>query len=260
MRPQSKNQLGLFGTGTDELWSYSRLKSLRRCALEYKVRWVDGQEILFQPQSGDVQAGRLLHRIVHEYYHSEPFTDAPHHLLEIYKMLAPHSQAWTEDLRGEPRVLDVLRVFSLSQVARFRAEATEVRCRAHLGGVRLTGQADLIYHIEGSSDALGILEFKLNDVEVRADDPAERFLQCIVYYLGLPEQFRRLTQAMGVYVFDSGKFCEIRIEQTLIDRGVRIIESTLARAKGPEFPPTVNAFCSSCGYRSLCPAYRGTKI
>lgn len=259
MKAQGEEQFDLFDRAPKEVWSYSRLKSLRRCALEYKVRWVDRHESLFQPQDIDVRAGRLLHQIIREYYRSEAVSEPHRQLLAIYEKYAPRDPSWAEDSRGETRVLDALRLFSQGPVARLGAAGIEVGCRSDLGGVTFAGQADLVYRSDESCNAFGVLEFKLTDVEVRADDPAERFLQCIIYCLGLPEHFRRFTQVMGVYVFDTGEFDENKVEPHVVQRAIGLIENALSHATGPEFPPTLNPFCSSCGYRALCPAYTRRK-
>jgi len=255
MKPSSDDQLALFGLDSEQTWSYSRLKSLRRCALEYKVRWVDGQQSLFQPGHIDVQAGRLLHHVVREYLRL-PLTSQPHRLLlELYEKLAPRSPLWKDDLQGEPRVLRALRLFADSKAAGFRPVGLEVACKARIGGVPFSGQADVVYEVGEGPATYGLSEFKLNDVEVRAEEPAERFLQCAVYFLGLPEQFRHFTQFASIYVFDTGQLLEAKLEQPLIERAVRIVETTLRRANGPDFPPTLNPFCPSCGYQNVCPAY-----
>jgi len=261
MSGPSNEQMKLFGgTPSEETWSYSRLKSLRRCALEFKVRWKDGQHSLFQPGHIDVQAGRLLHHIAREYYRSPQGPESHTRLLAIYENLAPTDPRWKEDLQGERRVLRALHDFSYSRAARFRGAGLEVACKARIGGVLFVGQADVIYELEEGAGSYGLLEFKLTDVEVRAEDPAERFLQCIIYYLGLPEQYRHFAKALSIYVFDNGQLLEAKIEESLVEEAIRIVEATISRAKGPDFPPTLNPFCPSCGYQTLCPAYskRGT--
>jgi hypothetical protein len=259
MNPRSGGQLGFFEEGPEQTWSYSRLKSLRRCALEYKVRWMEGKQALFQPGHIEVQAGRVLHHIVREYYRS-PVVPEPHRiLLEIYKRLAPVGPAWRDDLQGEPRVLRALQLFADSPAARLRAAGLEIGCKAQIGDHWFTGQADLIFHVEERPSAFGLLEFKLTDVEVRAEDVAERYLQCLIYFLGLPPQFSDSTERLGIYVFDSGRYENARLEQGLVDRAIRIVETSLQQASGPDFPPTLNAFCPSCGYQTLCPAYSKAK-
>jgi len=216
---------------------------------------LNSEQLLFQPSHIEVHAGRLLHHIVRDYYRSE-FVSQPHRrLIEIYERLAPKSAAWRDDLRGEGRVLTALRVFAHSRAVRLRALGLEVGCRYWFGEKLFTGQADLVYESDETPGACGILEFKLNDVEVRSEDPADKFLQCILYYLGLPEQFRDSCEKATIYIFDTGEQMETRIEQPLVDRAIRIIEETLPHAKGPDFPPTINPFCPSCGYQNLCPAY-----
>ena len=255
MNPLSNRQLPLFEDGSYETWSYSRLKTLRRCALEYKVRWVDSQQALFQPGHIDIQAGRLLHYIIREYYRA-PLPAEPHKLLlEIYEKLAPRTSAWREDLQGEIRTLSALKFFAHSEAASFRPVALEVGCKARVGGALFIGQADLIYQTHESSETYGILEFKLNDVEVRSEDEVERFLQCLIYYIGLPEQYRRYCELVSIYVFNTGDFLKARIQQTMIDRTIEIVNATLPLAEGPDFQPTLNPFCPSCGYQNLCPAY-----
>jgi len=256
MRPRSgDDQLELFGDPSDPAWSYSRLKSLRRCALEYRARWVDGEQALFQPGHIDVQAGRVLHYIIREYYRS-PTTSQPHRLLiEKYEKLAPQTAAWKEDPQGEARTLAALRLFADSRAARFRPISLEVPCKARIGGTLFAGQADLVYEASERPGVYGILEFKLNDVEVRSEEAAEAFLQCIIYYFGLPQEFRKCTEVVGIYVFDVGRLLEYKIDQVVSEQAIRIVETALQRAAGPDFPPTLNPFCSSCGYQTLCPVY-----
>jgi CRISPR/Cas system-associated exonuclease Cas4 (RecB family) len=256
MSGPSNEQIDLFaGAPPDEAWSYSRLKSLRRCALEFKVRWIDGQHSLFQPGHIDVQAGRLLHRIAREYYRSPQGPEAHRRLLAIYNKLAPAEPRWKEDLQGEQRVLRALHDFSYSRAARFRGAGLEVVCKARIGGVVFVGEADVVYEPERRAGSYGLLELKLTDVEVRAEDPAERFLQCVIYYLGLPERYRRFARVLSIYVFDSGQLLEAKVDESLVAGALRIVEATIPRAEGPDFPPTLNPFCPSCGYQALCPAY-----
>jgi hypothetical protein len=253
---EAKEQLGLFGMpGEEQAWSYTRLKSLRRCPLEYKVRWLDGEQSLFQPGYVDVQAGRLLHRIVREYYRCPPTTDRHRLLLDTYHKLAPTDPAWKNDLQGENRVLQALRLFAYSKAASFRPLALEVACKTRIKELLFVGQADLIYQIPELPGMSGILEFKLNDAEVRSEDLGERFLQGLIYYGGLPTQFRVSTRFVSLYIFDIGSLLETKVDQQLLDRATRIVEAALHSAKGPEFPPRINSFCKSCGYQRLCPAY-----
>lgn len=255
MKANPDDQMSLFRPDSEQSWSYSRLKSLRRCPLEYKVRWLDGKEALFQPANVDVQAGRVLHHIAREYFRT-PKGGNPHQvLLDIYKRVSPTGPRWTDDLRGEPRVLRDLQLLAGSQVAQLRAEAFEVGCKTRIAGVWFVGQADLVFQLEGKPGRFGILEFKLNDVEVRADDPVGRFLQCLIYYLGLPPQFRYSTEALAIYIFDDGHYIESRPEQESVDRAVQIVEATLQCSSGPDFPARLNPFCPSCGYQEWCPAY-----
>lgn len=255
MRTSFNYQLGLFENGCDQSWSYSRLKTLRRCALEYKVRWVNGEQALFQPGHIDVQAGRVLHHVIREYYRSSPTSPSFRLLLEIYDKVAPRTPAWKDDLKGEIRALQALRVFADSRAARFRSIALEVSCKAWIGDRLFAGQADMIYETKELPSGCGILEFKLNDVEVRSEEEVEKFLQCIIYYMGLPAQFRDSCQLASIYVFDTGEQFDTRIDQSMIERATRMIEETLPLAEGPDFPPTVNPFCSSCGFQNICPAY-----
>jgi PD-(D/E)XK nuclease superfamily len=255
VRDTSISQLDLFGDSSEEVWSYTRLKSLRRCALEYKVRWLEGRGALFQPSSTDVRAGRLLHHIVREYYR-RPWAPRPYQsLLQVYEKLAPRTAEWRDDLRGEGRVLAALRLFADSLASSFRCVALEVGCKTRIAETRFAGQADLIYQAQDHPPVYGILEFKLNEVEVSNPDPSEKFLQCIIYYLGLPEQFRQFASLASTYVFDSGELLTAQIEPAMVERVTHIVESTLLRAKGPDFPPTLNPFCPSCGFQNLCPAY-----
>ena len=255
MKPFSDEQLQLFDVGSEKAWSYSRLKTLRRCALEYKVRWLTGEHALFQPGYIDVQSGRLLHHVLREYYRSS-FTSKPYQLLlKIYEKLAPRTPAWRDDLQGEARTLAALRDFADSKVAHFRPVGLEVGCKARIGGVVFAGQADLVYQTDELPSVYGILEFKLNDVEVRSQDPTERFLQCMIYYIGLPEEFHRFCKVASIYVFDTGELLETKIEQSMTEETVRVVQETLPRAEGPDFPATLNPFCPSCGYQNLCPAY-----
>ncbi|MBZ5550749.1 MAG: PD-(D/E)XK nuclease family protein [Acidobacteriia bacterium] len=251
----SEGQLDLFEGGAEHTWSYSRLKSLRRCPLEYKVRWLSDQHSLFEPGHIDVQAGRLLHHIIREYYRSPANAEPYQLLLKAYHKLAPHASEWKDDLQGENRALAALQLFAYSKAATLRAAALEVACKARISETSFVGQADLIYEIPGSPTAYGILEFKLNDVEVRVDDPAERFLQCLIYYAGLPAQFRSSTKAMGIYIFDTGMLLEAEIDRALLNKAFSIVETALQSANGPEFPARINPFCKSCGYQTLCPAY-----
>jgi hypothetical protein len=172
----------------------------------------------------------------------------------------PHTPAWKDDLQGEIRTLRALRVFANSRAARFRSIGLEVGCKALIGGHLFAGQADMIYETDESPRLRGILEFKLNDVEVRSEDLVERFLQCIIYYMGLPEQFRHTCELASIYVFDSGEQLDARIEQHMIEKATCIIEETLPLAQGPDFPPTLNPFCPSCGYQNLCPAYSKSRL
>lgn len=255
---RSEKQLELFGEHQKENWSYSRLKSLRRCALEYKVRYVDGGKWTFQPGYIDVQAGRLLHHIIRDYYSSNAYhtSQEPYALLiELYKKLAPTTSSWKEDLQGEKRTYEVLRLFAYSKLSRFQAIATEVSCKAKIGKVVFSGKTDLIYRTEEHPDSFGILEFKLNDVEVRTQNKTEMFLQCLIYHMGLPDIYLREVGWGGVYIFDTGEFLESKIEDSMVEEAVLIIERALQRAEGPDFPPTRNPFCSSCGYQSKCPTY-----
>ncbi len=255
IRRPVESQLGLFGTASHQTWSYSRLKSLRRCALEYKVRWVEGQEALFQPGYIQVQAGRLLHQIVREYYRT-PLAGRSHQfLVETYERLAPRSPTWREDLQGETRTLTDLRFFAHSKASRFQPVALEVTCESHVAGAVFGGKADLIYQSDEHPGTYGVLDFKLNDAEVRVEHYVERFLQCAIYYLGLPDQYRQMCGLLSIYVFDTGQLLETRVEPSLVQGVVGIVEAALQRADGPEFPPTLNPFCSSCGYQTLCPAY-----
>jgi CRISPR/Cas system-associated exonuclease Cas4 (RecB family) len=255
MKPSSDDQLALFGSGPEQAWSYSRLKSLRRCALEYKVRWVDAQHSLFQPGHIGVQAGRLLHHIVREYFRTRS-TARPHQLLlELYERLAPHSDQWKEELQGERRALNALRLFAESRVAGFQPVALEVGCKSRIGGVSFSGQADAVYEASQRPLTYGLLELKLNDVEVGAEEPAEKFLQSTIYFLGLPDQYRYSTRVASIYVFDTGQLVEATLEKSMIERAIRIVEAAVPLAKGPDFPPTLNPFCRSCGYQDLCPAY-----
>jgi hypothetical protein len=211
--------------------------------------------MLFQPGHIDVQAGRLLHHVIREYYRAPNISQPYRRLLEIYEKVAPRTSAWKDDLQGESRALIALRVFAESRVARFVPISIEVGCKAWIGEQLFTGQADLVYQTDEEPGVYGILEFKLNDVEVRNEDVVERFLQCLIYRMGLPEQFRAQCALASIYVFDTGEQLETRIEQPMIDKAIRIIDATLPLAQGPDFPPTLNPFCPSCGYQNLCPAY-----
>jgi RecB family exonuclease len=176
-------------------------------------------------------------------------------LLEGYEKLAPRTAAWKDDLRGETRVLGALGLFAESRAAALRPVAVEVSCKARIAGVLFAGAADLVYEADEVPGSYGILDFKLTDVEVRSQDPAERFLQCTLYYIGLPERLRRLSELVSVYVFDTAQLLTANIEESLIRGATQIVETALGRARGPDFPPTLNAFCPSCAYQALCPAY-----
>jgi len=255
----TRGQIELFGEAPQEVWSYSRLKSLMRCPLEYKVRWVDRQQYRFQPGNIDVQAGRLLHQIVREYFRCALLQKPKLRLPDIYDRLAPTNADWKSDARGEDRVLNALGIFAHSGVAGLRPIALEVACKAWIGGQLFTGQADMIYEAADCRGVYGILEFKLNDVEVRAQDPAETFLQCIIYYLGMPLQYQSSLHLVGVYVFEGGTFLQTKIGEAEIKRAIHIVEGAVQRSKGPEFPPMLNPFCGSCGYQASCPAYSNSQ-
>ncbi len=255
MNPQSRNQFQLFGGGFDEAWSYSRLKTLRSCALEYKVRWVDGQGKQYLPYGIDIQAGRLLHDIVREYYSSEVPSQPLFLLLEICEKLALRIPLWKTNPQFENRILKALQLFADSKAAHFRKIKPSDACKGRIGGVLFTGTPDLIYQVDELAGVHGILEFKLNDVEVSGPNAAEKFLQCLIYYMILPKEDRRFCELASIYVFDSGQMLNTEIEQSIIDRAIGIIDATLQLAKNNDFPPTLNPFCPSCGYRALCPVY-----
>jgi len=255
MKSRPNKQQKLFDDSTDQIWSYTRLKSFRRCALEYKVRWIDEKRELSQPQNIDIQAGRLLHRIIREYFQS-PLTNEPHkRLLEIYNSHTPITPGWKDDLQGEYRIHRALQLFAASNVSRFKPVGVEVGCKASIRGVWFSGHADLIYKTDDIPSIYGLLEFKLNDVETRSQDEAERFLQEIIYYVGLPKQYYQLIELLSIYIFDTGQLLETKVKQSIVDNALQIVEETIKRANGPDFPPTLNPFCPSCGYQKFCPAY-----
>jgi CRISPR/Cas system-associated exonuclease Cas4 (RecB family) len=136
----------------------------------------------------------------------------------------------------------------------------EIGCKCWIGDRQFVGHADLIYEIDEASQACGILEFKLNDVEVRSEDVVEKFLQCLLYYMGLPEPFRESCRFASFYVFDTGEQIDREIDEFLLKRAERLVEAALQLADRQDFPPTRNPFCSSCGYQSRCPAYWGENI
>lgn len=257
-RPENNvdaDQLALFDGGSEQIWSYSKLKTLRRCPLEYKVRWVDHHQGLFQPSYIDVQAGRLLHRVVREFYRSKKGPTPNQTVWNIYEQYAPKTTNWVEDLRGEIRVFSALRLFSHSSAATYRAVDLDVSCKGYVGGQLFCGQADVIYESGEQPNSLGILEFKLNDVEISSEDIEEKFLQCIIYYIGLPKELKYRCNRASIYVFDTGEQIEVTIDAGMVERANNIILSALPLANGPDFPPRLNSYCASCGYQNQCPAY-----
>jgi CRISPR/Cas system-associated exonuclease Cas4 (RecB family) len=95
----------------------------------------------------------------------------------------------------------------------------------------------------------------LNDVDVRGEDLAEKLLQCLIYYMGLPDQFKECTEDASIYILDTGKEISTQITHSLVEKACNIVEGSLKLAAGFDFPAKLNPFCSSCGYQSLCAAY-----
>lgn len=232
-------------------WSYSRLKSIRRCALEYKLRYIDHLEGA-EPSGRDVARGRLLHSVVRRYYADQDRTYAG--LRRILDEAAPRTNTWKSAPDGEMLVLQMLQGFAASDVAALVPVQTEIECRTAMAGVSISGRADLLYRTPVNAGELGLLEFKLTESELGSADPAQRFLQTIIYWLGLPYHLKRDTTELRYYVFETGKSGVELVNEALVSRAVQLVSDAIVRAGGDAFEPTVNPFCSSCGFRKRCPA------
>ncbi len=256
-RSHPENQRKLFEEA--EVWTYTKLKSLRRCPLEFKVRFLDKQEALFQPSGLETVMGRTLHTVLLDYFRE---SDTPHpykDLLSIYDSRKPKQKRWLEDPLNEQRVLQALRLFADSRLARARPIATELSCEARVAGVIFKGKADLLCAAEGSTPSLSLVEFKLNAVEVQGEALEERFLQAAIYYLGLQEIYRARVRYLATYVFESGAVEKVEVGQELLKRVRGLIEEAVPLSRGNEFPGKINPFCPNCGYNALCAVFNAKR-
>lgn len=254
----SNTQLSFFAE-TEE-WTYSKLKTLNRCPLEFKVRYIEKKNPLFQPVGIETWLGRVLHAVVAEYYRHFECSDPLERLAEIYSRKKPRKIEWETHALGQKHALDILAIFSKSELARRAPVAVELACSGLVGRIRLRGRIDLLCIPKKNINQISLIEFKLNDVEVKHNEAVNIYLQPLLYYHALPQDYRERIESFGVYVFESGELLEIPKSETLLREAVQRVSELVGLARRQVFPPKLNAFCSSCGYRSHCPEYQKATI
>lgn len=233
-------------------WSYSKIKSLLRCPLEFKLRYKDEKQAMIV-QGIDPWAGRVLHNIVGEYFKDPKYQLSPlDSLMEIYMLRRPEKPEWQENPLGEQRVVRAIEKFSQSDLATRRAEAVEMKCSADIAGVIFTGRIDLLCSPSIQEDGSGLIEFKLNVGEVESDRQVDMYLQLLLYQTAIEKTTNKKIRHIGFYYFELGQLIEINTSRELHDASTERFGELLKQAKSEDFVPRFNRFCTSCGYSKTC--------
>ena len=251
-------QNNLFGFNDDspEEINISKCMTFQRCPFEYKLRYIDKQKSKWR-QNLKMNLGILLHDLVSMQY----------------KKILAHENVQTTDRLIENiwekekikygiyekeyynKLKSALNRFNESPVSKIIPIASEYRFDNLLGSnLRLSGRIDFIGK---DNNDLQIWDFKLEESEIFSSNVEyEKYFQLIFYYYGVKDTFGTFANRLGYYIFSNGKTITTKLTPELLENGLLKIERTIKEMREANiFIPNINNYCSSCGYKYICPAH-----
>jgi len=246
--------------------SPSKVESFTKCALAFRLSVIDR---LPEPPSVAATRGTLVHRALEILYCLDPSGRTIDAGLEAV-------DAAFHDLRDDPDVVElglddtqaaafieegrelVRRYFTLEDPTRIAPIGLELKLRASVGNLTLTGIIDRL-ELDGDGE-LVVTDYKTGRV------PTQRYEQGrlggVHFYALLCEQVlgRRPARVQLLYLSEPLAIIATPSERSIagLTRKVGAVWSAVERAcRAEDFRPSPGPLCGYCSYRAYCPAVGG---
>lgn len=246
--------------------SPSSMGTFKQCPLRFKYSRIDG---LTEPPTSATMLGNFVHDVLEQFYHLESNLRTQQSAREIAR------HYWDEKWESNVATLNL----SSAQVREFRWSAwwcidnlwkledpftvdptgIEHELVGEVGGVQIKGFVDR-YSV--SESGLVISDYKTG----KKPNPryaSDKFFQLLVYAAALESFGFGTTSEVELLFLKESSRLRMSVTPSLISETVANIQKIKAavdeRCRSGNFEPIKSKLCDWCNFKSICPAWKGTK-
>ncbi len=234
-------------------YTWSMIETGKRCPLEFRVKYID-RNLKFFPGGRRVLLSRVLHSCMNHYFSLAPEARSVEKMIGIKtRILSREANKFDSD--SQTALLQMLLTFLKFDESRFTTIMTEKKLEAEFMNTRFETKLDILGESGGQYT---LLDFKLGRTEqLYGNGAVEDYLQLWFTCFLMPEMIRQKVSRIGFYFFADGALDVVKFQEDLYEQATeRVLAIVSDLEMRDDFPPVINPLCSSCGYVSLCPAFK----
>lgn len=249
-----------------EYLSPSSMATFEQCPLKFKYSRIDK---LAEPPTEATIRGNFVHDILEALYGLEPDRRTKEMAKEIARVLWDTTwQEQTASLISDPKALHEFRwsawwcvdnLWKLEDPQVIEPSGLETEVIADINGVRIRGFIDRYT----TTDGVAVVSDYKTGKKPHPKYQNDKFFQLLVYALALQELEICSPQKVELLFLKESARLQMEVKQEDLlatqDKIVSIKGAIDKRCQEGEFEPVKHRLCDWCHFKSMCPAWKGTK-
>lgn len=233
--------------------SYSALETFRTCPLKYKFAYIDKLPV---SQSGVMQFGTLMHKVMEELYAHQMLPITKEELMHIFSAhWKPqlYQDEYTAQSDFTSGVAIIEREWEKKQVE--PEPITIAREKYFLlpiaEGFDISGRIDRIDKI--GADSLEIIDYKTGRT-VPSESEVRNNLQLSIYYFALLQLWPTTKQVtLSLYYLRPDMKVSFVADPELLEKARETLRDLVEQIRSTNYQPNPGRHCDYCDFRPYCP-------